>query len=94
MGGNLSELLDTVAGTMRERQYLRRQISALSAEGRLSAYVLGGLPPFFMFYLFLTQRDYVMPLFTEPVGWVMLGGMVVLLSIGGFWMSRMVKVEV
>ncbi len=94
VGGNLAELLDTVAGTMRERQYLRRQVQTLSAEGRLSAYVLGGLPPVFLFYLYLTQRDYVLPLFTEPMGWMMLGGMVVLLGVGSFWMSRMVKVEV
>ena len=74
VGGNLAELLDTVAATMREREYLRRQVAALAAEGKLSAYVLGGLPPLFMVYLLLTNRDYVMPMFTEPLGWVMLGG--------------------
>ena len=61
VGGNLAELLDTVAGTMREREYIRRQVAALAAEGKLSAYVLGGLPPLFLVYLLLTNRDYVMP---------------------------------
>ena len=74
VGGNLAELLDTVAATMREREYIRRQVAALAAEGKLSAWVLGGLPPLFMLYLLLTKRDYVMPMFTEPLGWVMLGG--------------------
>lgn len=94
VGGNLAELLDTVAATMREREYMRRQVAALAAEGKLSAYVLGGLPPLFMLYLFLTKRDYVMVMFTEPLGWLMLGGAGTLLSVGIFWMSRLIKVEV
>ncbi|UUZ59712.1 type II secretion system F family protein [Nocardioides sp. B-3] len=44
VGGNLAEILHTVAGTLREREYLRRQVKALSAEGRLSGYILTGLP--------------------------------------------------
>ena len=55
VGGNLAELLDTVAATMREREYMRRQVAALAAEGKLSAWVLGGLPPVFMLYLLLDQ---------------------------------------
>jgi tight adherence protein B len=94
VGGNLAELLDSVAGTMREREYMRRQVAALAAEGKLSAWVLGLLPPLFMVYLFLTKRDYVMPMFSDPVGWLMLGGAALLLSVGAFWMSRLVKVEV
>jgi tight adherence protein B len=94
VGGNLAELLNTVAGTIREREYMRRQVAALAAEGKLSAWVLGGLPPIFMVYLLLTNRDYVMPMFTEPMGWMMLGGAACVLGVGVFWMSRLVKVEV
>ena len=94
VGGNLAELLDTVAATMREREYMRRQVAALAAEGKLSAWVLGGLPPAFMVYLLLAKRDYLMPMFTEPLGWLMLGGAACLLSLGIFWMSRLIKVEV
>ncbi|MFC5178988.1 type II secretion system F family protein [Nocardioides taihuensis] len=94
VGGNLAELLDSVAETMREREYMRRQVAALAAEGKLSAWVLGGLPLIFLVYLYLSNREYVMPLFTEPIGWMMLLGGAVLLSVGIFWMSRLVKVEV
>jgi tight adherence protein B len=94
VGGNLAELLNTVAGTIREREYMRRQVAALAAEGKLSAIVLGGLPPSFLMYLLLVNGDYVMPMFTDPRGWVILGGGATLLSVGTFWMSRMVKVEV
>ena len=94
VGGNLAELLDTVAATMREREYMRRQVAALAAEGKLSAIVLGGLPPAFMLYLLVTNREYVMVLFTQPMGWLMLGGAAALLGLGVFWMSRLMKVEV
>ncbi len=94
VGGNLAELLNTVAATMREREYIRRQVAALAAEGKLSAYVLGGLPPAFMLYLLLANRTYVMVLFTRPLGIAMIVGGIMILSVGIFWMSRIVKVEV
>jgi tight adherence protein B len=94
VGGNLAELLDTVAATMREREYVRRQVAALAAEGKLSAWVLGCLPPLFMVYLLLTNYDYVIVMFQKPLGWAMLIGAATILSVGVFWMSRLVKVEV
>ncbi|HEX3223799.1 MAG TPA: type II secretion system F family protein [Nocardioides sp.] len=94
VGGNLSELLNTVAATMREREYIRRQVAALAAEGKLSAMVLGGLPPAFMLYLLLANRAYVIVLFQRPLGIAMLIGGAMILSVGVFWMSRIVKVEV
>lgn len=93
VGGNLAELLTTVAATMRERQYLRRHVRALSAEGRLSAVILCALPPVFGLYLFLTNREFLHPLVADPRGWVLLAFGVVWMTIGAFWMSRMVKVE-
>ena len=59
VGGNLAELLLKVAATLREREYLRRQVKSLSAEGRFSAYILLALPPGIMAYEFLTNRDYL-----------------------------------
>ncbi len=94
VGGNLAELLDTVAATMREREYLRRQVASLSAEGRMSAMVLSVLPPGFLLYLFVAKRDYVMPLFTDVRGLAMLIGATLWLLVGIFWMSKLVKVEV
>ncbi|MDX6326292.1 MAG: tight adherence protein [Nocardioidaceae bacterium] len=94
VGGNLSELLNKVAETIREREYLERQVKTLSAEGRLSVWILGGLPPGFLAYLGVANPSYVTPLFTSPLGWVMLTVMVILLTAGVFWMKRVVKVEV
>jgi tight adherence protein B len=94
VGGNLAELLDTVAATMRERAYLRRQVRSLSAEGRLSAAVLGGLPPIFFLYLFLVNRPYVSPLFNDPRGIAMITGAAIWLTVGILWMKKLVDVDV
>jgi tight adherence protein B len=94
VGGNLAELLTTVAGTLRERDYLRRQVHTLSAEGRISAYILGGLPPAMAVYMFVVRRDYIRPLYTEAIGWAMILSALALLGFAAFLMSRIVKVEV
>ena len=94
VGGNLAELLTTVAATMREREYLRRQVAALAAEGKLSAIILACLPPGFLIILSFTNRDYIEPLFSNGLGIMMLVGASLWLCLGVFWMSRMVKVEI
>lgn len=93
VGGNLAELLTSVAATMRERQYLRRHVRALSAEGRMSAVILCALPPVFALFLYFTNRDFLNPLVADLRGIFLLGFGVVWMAIGTFWMSRMVKVE-
>lgn len=94
VGGNLSEVLLTVAETLRERDYVRRQVRTLSAEGRLSAYILGALPVVMFVYLLIANPSFVRPLYTELVGGLMLATAAVLLVAGSFAMSRIIKVEV
>jgi tight adherence protein B len=94
VGGNLAELLTSVADTLRERERLRRQVSSLSAEGRLSGLILGALPLVFALYLILVRPEYINPLFTTPMGVFLLITGSVLLAIGAFWMSKVVKVNV
>jgi tight adherence protein B len=94
VGGNLSEVLQTVAETLREREYVRRQVRTLSAEGRLSGYILGGLPVAMFGYLMLANRDFVRPLYTTLLGMLMLGAAIALVVAGAWCMSRIVKVEV
>ncbi len=94
VGGNLSEILTTVAGTMRERERVRRQVQVLSAEGRLSAWILGALPPIFALYLLVVRPGYVRPLYTDALGLVMLGTAALLFTIGVLWLRKVVRVEV
>jgi tight adherence protein B len=94
VGGNLAELLTTVSGTLRERERLRRQVQVLSAEGRLSAWILGLLPIVFTLYLALVRPSYLKPLFSEALGWLMLSAGATLLVVGALWLRKAVKVEV
>jgi Flp pilus assembly protein TadB len=94
IGGNLAEVLTTTVSTIRERGYLRRQVHALSSEGRLSAYVLVAMPIVVGCFLFLTRRAYMRPLWTTHVGEFMLGGAVVLVIVGTVLMRQMIKIEV
>jgi tight adherence protein B len=94
VGGNLAEVLMTTVGTMRERAQVKRQVRALSAEGKLSGYILVGLPVFIGGWLFLSRRDYLKPLYTDVIGIGMLVGAIVSLCIGAWWMSKIVKIEV
>lgn len=94
VGGNLAETLRTTAATLREREYLRRHVRALSAEGRLSAYILIALPIALFVYEVNVNRSYISLLWTTVLGWIMLVGAVILMAIGVFWMSKAVKVEV
>jgi tight adherence protein B len=94
VGGNLAELMLNVAATMREREYLRRQVKSLSAEGRFSAYILLVMPPGVLMYEATTNRHYLSPLISTPIGWLMLSVMGVMMGLGAFMMSRMIKLEV
>lgn len=94
VGGNLAEVLQTVFETMRERSRIRGQVRSLSAEGRLSAWVLIGLPIFMALYQFLFRRDYMRPLYTEPVGQLMLGITVLMVITGAALVKKLVKIEI
>ncbi|WP_347060148.1 type II secretion system F family protein [Blastococcus sp. HT6-30] len=92
VGGNLAEVLDRVGHTIRERNAIRRQVKALSAEGKLSAYVLMALPIGVGLFLFLTRPEY-MGVFTESlIGYAMLAAVAVLLTAGGLWLRTTVRI--
>ncbi len=94
VGGNLVEVLRTTGDTMRERAAVRRHVRALSAEGRLSAYILIALPIVVGAWLFLTRDSYMRPLYTTPLGLAMITVGTVLVVVGSVWMRNVVKVEV
>jgi tight adherence protein B len=94
VGGNLAELLSTVADTLRERERLRRQVNSLSAEGRLSGLILGALPVVFALYLILVRPEYIAPLFNTAIGILLLSVGVITLLVGAVWMAKVIKVEV
>jgi tight adherence protein B len=94
VGGNLAEILDTVADTLRERAMLRRQIKVLTAEGRLSAWVLGALPFAIAFYMYAVNPDYIGKLFESTYGIIMVIVALVLMAAGILWMRKIVDIDV
>lgn len=88
-GGDLALTMDTVAATIRERDKLRGQIRALTAEGRMSAYVMLALPPGVGILSYSLNPD-LASILREPIGVAMLSVTAVLMTCGYFWMRRMI----
>jgi tight adherence protein B len=93
VGGNLAELLMTVADTMTQRERLRRDVSALTAEGRMSAIILGLLPPGLGVAMYAMNPDYIAKLFSGT-GLFLLVASIFMMLIGFFWMKKTVTIEV
>jgi tight adherence protein B len=93
-GASLAGLMRTLAEFMRFRQELRREVNALTAEGRMSAWILLGLPFLVAGFFMLVNPGYLGVLVTTPIGLVLTVVAVGLLSGGAFWMRRIVRLEV
>lgn len=91
VGGDLAAILDTVAGTVRDRTRIRLQVSSLSAEGRMSAWVLMVLPFGLGAMMAVTNPNYMDPLFTTGTGYKLLAVAAALLIVGGLWLKKIVK---
>jgi tight adherence protein B len=94
VGGNLAEVLQTVADTMRARNRLKGEIRALTAEGRISALVLGALPFVLFGFLWATNREYLQPLLDSVFGQIAIGVGILLMAGGLFWLKKIVDIEI
>ena len=93
-GGNLAEVLSNLSSIIRERYRMFQKVKALSAEGRLSAYVLTGLPIFTLTGLLLSAPEYYGAVMDDPIFWPVMGIALGLLLLGSFIMWRMVNFRV
>ena len=94
VGGNLAEILETVADTVRERDALRRQIEVLSSEGRFSIWILAALPFLVGAYIAKVNPGYFSTLFTQRLGQVMVVVAGCLMVLGIAWMKKIVRIDV
>jgi len=94
IGGNLSEILDNISDTIRSRIKVKGEISVLTAQGRISGLIISLLPLVLGFGIFLLNPTYIMVLFTEPVGWIMLAAVAVMETIGIYFVRKIVRIEV
>lgn len=94
IGGNLAEVLDRIVGTIRDRIKLQGQIRTLTAQGRMSGWIVSLLPVALAFALYVMNPEYISPMFTNPLGLAMLGLAAVMMGAGIFIIRRMVNLEV
>jgi tight adherence protein B len=92
-GGGLGDLLEPLASTLAERVSLRREVRALTAEGRATAWVIGALPLAFLAITGVVRPEYASLLFTHPTGRLLLGTAIALEIAGFAAMRRMARVE-
>jgi tight adherence protein B len=93
VGGRLADLLHTLADFIRAREEVRREVAVLTAEGRISAWVLTALAPFMAFAINFVSPDYMKPMF-HGVGLIVLMGTAAMVAMGSFIIFRMTKIEV
>jgi tight adherence protein B len=94
VGGNLAEVLDNLATTIRARFAIRRQLRVYTAQGRLSGYVLGALPIFVGFAIYLLDREYMLTLFSNSIGRFAVVLAVILQIFGYLWIRKIVNIEI
>lgn len=92
VGGNLAVILDRVTDTIRERNQVRRQVSVLASEGKISAYVLMALPVGVSGFLALSSPEYIGRLTQSALGYAAIALCVVMLLLGGLWLRKLVRI--
>ena len=93
-GGNLVEIIERIADTVRARYKFQGKLRGLTAEARMSSYVVGALPIASLLFLMVGNRPYVMPLFTTSMGHVVLGIGIGMWTFGFMLMKRLTKVKI
>lgn len=93
-GGNLAQLMRTVATTLRERAQVRQQIKVLSSEGRLSAVILIVLPFLLSGYIMVVNPGYIGKLFEVRIGQIMVAGALTLMGLGVIWMRKIIRIDI
>lgn len=94
VGGNLSEILESIAHTIRERIRIKGEIKTLTAQGRISGLIIGLLPVALGVFLLLINPDYIGPLFVEPLGRIMLAVCIIGQILAAIIIKKIVNIRV
>jgi tight adherence protein B len=94
VGGNLSEILDRLATTLRAKQVMEGKIKALTSQGKLQGIIVGMLPIFLAGILYVMDPASMMPLFVTWYGWAVMAAVFVMLMLGGFFIKKIVTIDV
>ncbi len=93
-GGNLSEMFDTIADTLRERNTIQGKIKALTAQGRMQGIVIGVMPIALGVILYKLDHNLIMTLFKDPIGWAILFLIILFEVIGAFFIAKIIRIDV
>jgi tight adherence protein B len=94
VGGNLAEILDTIAFTIRERVRIKGEVNTLTAQGRMSGYLVAVLPIAIAGMINMIQPAFMEPLFTQTVGQIMLGVGITMMTIGFFAIRKITDIKI
>lgn len=94
VGGNLSEILDRLSSTLRAKAVMEGKIRALTSQGKLQGIIVGLLPIFLAGVLYVMDPEAMLPMFTTYYGWGVMGAIFVLLMLGGFFIKKIVTIDV
>ncbi|MFC1850988.1 type II secretion system F family protein [candidate division CSSED10-310 bacterium] len=93
-GGNLAEIFDQIASTVREISRLEGKIDALTAQGKLQGWILGSLPVALGYLIYVLDEEMMSTLWVDPLGWGIIGIIVLFETIGGFFIWRIVSIDI
>lgn len=93
-GGNLAEILDNLSYVIRERFKILRQVRVHTAQGRLTMVLLMGLPPTIVVMMLTMNPGFIRPLFTDPIGHILIVGGITLQTIGYFFIRKIIRIQV
>jgi tight adherence protein B len=94
VGGNLAEILDNLAAVIRARFTIRRQINVYTAQGRMTGYLLSLLPFFLFGILYWIAPEYMIVLFTDPIGKALVAAALSMQLAGFFWIRKIVNIDI
>ena len=93
-GGNLGETFFVMSETIRERQKMEKKIKVLTAQGLMQAKIISALPFLLIGVFYVMDRNYISPLFNDPIGWACLLAVSCLVATGWFFMKKIVAIKV
>jgi tight adherence protein B len=94
VGGNLSEIFQRLSQTLRQKMEMEGKIKALTSQGILQGWVVGLLPFFIMLALYFVDRENITPIFTNLLGWIFLGVILINEAIGGLMIRKIVNIDI
>lgn len=94
LGGNLSEILDTISGTIRERVRIKGEISTMTAQARMSGYIITGLPIALAVFMYFVTPNYFRPMTENFVGWIMIALALFLIGLGQTIIRKVIAIKV